>query len=123
MVNPLLAGFKNLPPNLREASRTLGKSDLTTLQYVLLPNIRPSLVTGAILSFAHTIGEFGVVMMIGGSIPGQTRLASVAIYDEVQSGHYNLANRYAIILLTFSFLLLLLVYGINHHFSRNKIIA
>ena len=123
MVNPLLAGFKNLPPNLREASRTLGKSDLTTLQHVLLPNIRPSLVTGAILCFAHTIGEFGVVMMIGGSIPGQTRLASVAIYDEVQSGHYNLANRYAIILLTFSFLLLLLVYGINHHFSRNKIIA
>ena len=123
MVNPLLAGFKNLPPNLREASRTLGKSDLTTLQHVLLPNIRPSLVTGAILCFAHTIGEFGVVMMIGGSIPGQTRLASVAIYDEVQSGHYHLANRYAIILLTFSFLLLLLVYGINHHFSRNKIIA
>ena len=123
MVNPLLTGFKNLPPNLREASRTLGKSDLTTLQHVLLPNIRPSLVTGAILCFAHTIGEFGVVMMIGGSIPGQTRLASVAIYDEVQSGHYHLANRYAIILLTFSFLLLLLVYGINHHFSRNKIIA
>jgi molybdate transport system permease protein len=123
MVNPLLAGFKNLPPNLREASRTLGKSDLTTLRHVLLPNIRPSLVTGAILCFAHTIGEFGVVMMIGGSIPGQTRLASVAIYDEVQSGHYPLANQYAAILLTFSFVLLLLVYGINHHFSRNKIIA
>ena len=123
MVNPLLAGFKNLPPNLREASRTLGKSDLSTLRHVLLPNIRPSLVTGAILCFAHTLGEFGVVMMIGGSIPGQTRLASVAIYDEVQSGHYPLANQYAAILLTFSFLLLLLVYGINHHFSRNKIIA
>ncbi len=123
MVNPLLAGFKNLPPHLREASRTLGKSDLTTLRYVLLPNIRPSLITGAILCFAHTIGEFGVVMMIGGSIPGQTKLASVAVYDEVQSGHYTLANHYAIILLAFSFLLLLLVYTINHHFSRNKIIA
>jgi molybdate transport system permease protein len=123
MVNPLLAGFKNLPPNLREASRTLGKTDLTTLRHVLLPNIRPSLVTGVILCFAHTIGEFGVIMMIGGSIPGQTRLASVAIYDEVQSGHYPLANQYAAILLTFSFVLLLLVYGINHHFSRNKIIA
>lgn len=123
MVNPLLAGFKDLPPHLREASRTLGKSDLTTLRHILLPNIRPSLITGAILCFAHTIGEFGVVMMIGGSIPGQTKLASVAIYDEVQSGHYSLANHYAIILLTFSFLLLLLVYGINHHFSRNKLIA
>ncbi len=123
MINPLLAGFNNLPPHLREASRTLGKSDLTTLRYILLPNIRPSLITGAILCFAHTIGEFGVVMMIGGSIPGQTKLASVAVYDEVQSGHYNLANHYAIILLAFSFLLLLLVYTINHHFSRNKIIA
>jgi molybdate transport system permease protein len=123
MVNPLLAGFNNLPPHLREASRTLGKSDLTTLRRVLLPNIRPSLITGAILCFAHTIGEFGVVMMIGGSIPGQTRLASVAVYDEVQSGHYNQANHYAIILLAFSFLLLLLVYLINHHFSRNKLIA
>jgi molybdate transport system permease protein len=123
MVNPLLAGFNNLPPHLREASRTLGKSDLTTLRHVLLPNIRPSLITGAILCFAHTIGEFGVVMMIGGSIPGQTKIASVAVYDEVQSGHYGLANHYAIILLTFSFLLLLLVYGINHHFSRNKLIA
>jgi molybdate transport system permease protein len=123
MVNPLLAGFNNLPPHLREASRTLGKSDLTTLRHVLLPNIRPSLITGAILCFAHTIGEFGVVMMIGGSIPGQTKLASVAVYDEVQSGHYHLANHYSIILLTFSFLLLLVVYGINHHFSRNKLIA
>jgi molybdate transport system permease protein len=123
MVNPLLAGFNNLPPHLREASRTLGKTDLTTLRHVLLPNIRPSLITGAILCFAHTIGEFGVVMMIGGSIPGQTKLASVAVYDEVQSGHYNLANHYAAILLGFSFLLLLLVYGINHHFSRNKLIA
>jgi molybdate transport system permease protein len=123
MVNPLLAGFKELSPHLREASRTLGKSDLTTLRQILLPNIRPSLITGAILCFAHTIGEFGVVMMIGGSIPGQTKLASVAIYDEVQSGHYNLANRYAMILLAFSFLLLLMVYGINHHASRNKLIA
>ena len=122
MVNPLLAGFKNLPPHLLEASRTLGKSDLTTLRYILLPNIRTSLITGAILSFAHTIGEFGVVMMIGGSIPGQTRVASVAIYDEQQSGNYALANQYALTLLIFSFLILLLVYTINHHFSKSKTI-
>jgi molybdate transport system permease protein len=123
MVNPLLAGFRNLPPHLREASRTLGKSDLTTLRRILLPNIRASLITGAILSFAHTIGEFGVVMMIGGSIPGQTKVASVAIYDEVQSGNYPLANRYAILLLAFSFIILLLVYVFNRHFSKSKTIV
>jgi molybdate transport system permease protein len=119
MVNPLLAGFKNLPPHLLEASRTLGKSDWTTLWRIFLPNIRASVVTGAVLSFAHTIGEFGVVMM-GGSIPGRTRLASVAIYDEQQSGNYALANRYALTLLLFSFLILLVVYSINRHFSKSK---
>jgi molybdate transport system permease protein len=120
MVNPIISGFSSLPPNLRAASRTLGKSDRTTLIRILLPNIRPSLITGAVLCFAHTIGEFGVVMMIGGSIPGQTRVASVAIYDEVQSIHYSLANRYAIILLAFSFAILLLVYLVNHHFNHAK---
>jgi molybdate transport system permease protein len=120
MVNPLLAGFKNLPPHLLEASRTLGKSDWTTLRRILLPNIRASLITGAILSFAHTIGEFGVVMMIGGSIPGQTKVASVAIYDEQQSGNYALANRYAIVLLLLSFLILLVVYSLNRHFGKSK---
>lgn len=122
MVNPLIAGFRSLPPNLRDASRTLGKSDTTTLTRILLPNIRPSLITGAILSFAHTIGEFGVVMMIGGSIPGQTRVASVTIYDEVQSIHYSLANHYAIILLGFSFCILLVVYIVNHHFSTKTLL-
>jgi molybdate transport system permease protein len=118
MVNPIVAGFTSLSPNLRAASRTLGKSDTTTLLRILLPNIRPALITGAILCFAHTIGEFGVVMMIGGSIPGQTRVASVAIYDEVQSLHYPLANRYALILLGFSFAILLIVYLVNHHHNR-----
>jgi molybdate transport system permease protein len=120
MINPIIAGFRGLSPNLRAASRTLGKSDGTTLIRILLPNIRPALITGAVLSFAHTIGEFGVVMMIGGSIPGQTRVASVAIYDEVQSIHYSLANQYAIVLLAFSFSILLLVYFINHYFHQTK---
>jgi molybdate transport system permease protein len=123
MVNPLLSGFRSLPPDLLEASRTLGKSDWVTLWRILLPNIRPSLITGVILSFAHTIGEFGVVMMIGGSIPGETRVASVAIYDEVQSINYPLANRYAAILLAFSFSILLAVYAINHHYNRSKSIV
>jgi molybdate transport system permease protein len=120
MAGPIVAGFRSLSPNLRAASRTLGKSDRTTLIRILLPNIRPSLITGAVLCFAHTIGEFGVVMMIGGSIPGQTRVASVAIYDEVQSINYSVANHYAIVLLTFSFVILLLVYLINHHFNRTN---
>jgi molybdate transport system permease protein len=120
MINPIISGFSSLSPDLRAASRTLGKSDLTTLVRILLPNIRPALITGTVLSFAHTIGEFGVVMMIGGSIPGQTRVASVAIYDEVQSINYSLANDYAGILLGFSFLILVLFYLANHHFSQRK---
>ncbi|HEV2354436.1 MAG TPA: molybdate ABC transporter permease subunit [Puia sp.] len=122
MVNPVIAGFSGLSPDLRAASRTLGKSDLTTLLKILLPNIRPSIITGTVLSFAHTVGEFGVVVMIGGSIPGQTRVASIAIYDEVQSMHYSLANHYAITLLCFSFGILLLVYLVNHHFNQRKTI-
>ena len=120
MVNPVLAGFRALPADWKEASHTLGKSELATLFRILLPNIRPSLITGAVLSFAHTIGEFGVVMMIGGSIPGQTKVASVAIYDEVLSTNYPLANRYAIVLLVLSFVILLLVYGINHYYNKYK---
>jgi molybdate transport system permease protein len=118
MVNPVLSGFKSLSPALKEASYTLGKSGTSTLIRVLLPNIRPSLVTGIVLSFAHTIGEFGVVLMIGGNIPGQTRVASLAIYDEVQSLNYTEANRYALILLAFSFSILVLVYGL--HYRQNK---
>jgi molybdate transport system permease protein len=118
MVNPLLSGFKSLPPALREASYTLGKSDPVTLIRVLLPNIRPSLLTGIVLSFAHTIGEFGVVLMIGGNIPGRTRLASLAIYDEMQSMNYDAAGKYALVLFSFSFGILLIVHLVNHHFSR-----
>ncbi|HEX9511239.1 MAG TPA: molybdate ABC transporter permease subunit [Puia sp.] len=118
MVNPILSGFKSLSPSLKEASHTLGKSSFTTLIKILIPNIRPSLLTGIVLSFAHTIGEFGVVLMIGGNIPGQTRVASLAIFDEMQSMHYGIANRYSLILLILSFSILLSVYLINHHFSK-----
>ena len=119
-VNPIVAGFRSLPADLRNASRTLGKSHWTTLVRILLPNIRASLITGAVLSFAHTIGEFGVVMMIGGGIPGETRVASVALYDEVQSMNNGMANRYALVLLAFSFIILLLVYGINQQTGKSK---
>ncbi len=118
MVNPLLAGFRALPESLAEASATMGRSPLTTLLRILLPNIRNAIITGAVLSFAHTIGEFGVVMMIGGSMPGQTRVASIAVYDEVQATHYATANHYALALLAFSFSVLLLVYLVNHQFKK-----
>jgi molybdate transport system permease protein len=113
MVNPIQTGLQNLPPNLAEASYTLGKGRFETLWKVLLPNIKPSILTGIILSFAHTIGEFGVVLMIGGNIPGQTRVASIAIYDEVESLNYSLANQYALILFLFSFMVLVFIYSYN----------
>lgn len=118
MVHPLQSGLKNLPASLREASYTLGKSKITTLFKILLPNIKPSLLTGIVLTFAHTIGEFGVVLMIGGSIPGETKVVSIAIYDEVQSMNYHNANVYAGILFAFTFITLLGVYLLNHSFSK-----
>lgn len=113
MVNPIQAGLQNLPANLAEASYTLGKGKRETLWHVLLPNIKPALWTGIILSFAHTIGEFGVVLMIGGNIPGQTRVASIAIYDEVERLNYNAANQYALTLFLFSFVVLVVIYSYN----------
>lgn len=118
MVHPIQSGFAALPAALREASFSLGKSKWQTLIKVLLPNIRSSLLTGIVLTFAHTIGEFGVVLMIGGNIPGETRVASIAIYDEVESMNYASANTYAIILFAATFSILLLVYFINHRFRK-----
>ncbi len=113
LVHPVQSGFQSLPASLSEAAYTLGKSHWKTFLHVLLPNIRPSLLAGIVLSFAHTVGEFGVVLMIGGNIPGNTRVASLAIYDEVESLNYASANFYALVLFAVSFILLLLVYWLN----------
>ncbi len=113
MVQPIAAGFAQLPPSLKEASYVLGKSRWQTLLAVLLPNIKGSILTGTVLAFAHTIGEFGVVLMIGGSIPGQTKVASIAIYEEVEAMNYAAANTYSAFLFVLSFCILLLVYGFN----------
>jgi molybdate transport system permease protein len=113
MVHPIQSGLTSLSPSLLDASKVMGKSYLTTLFRVELPNIKPSLLTGIVLSFAHTIGEFGVVLMIGGSIPDRTRVASIAIYDEVEALNYGTAHQYSLILLTLAFLVLLLVYLVN----------
>ena len=113
MVHPIQSGFQNLPHSLIDASRTLGKSDAVTLFRVLLPNIKPALLSGAVLSFAHTVGEFGVILMIGGNIPGVTKVASIAIYDEVESLNYAAANFYALVLFAVTFTILLAVYVMN----------
>jgi molybdate transport system permease protein len=119
MVNPVQAGFENLSPSLKEASYTLGKSKFQTFTKVLLPNIKPSLLTGIVLSFAHTIGEFGIVLMIGGNIPGKTRVASLAIYDEVEALNYHSANLYALVLFVITFLILLTVYVFNRKYLKS----
>ena len=113
MVQPLHNGLRSLPNSLREASLSLGKSKTITFFRVLIPNIRPSIITAVALTFAHCIGEFGVVLMVGGNMPGQTRVASIAIYDEVQSLNFTAANTYAIVLFTVSFLLLTTIYSVN----------
>lgn len=117
MVNPIQSGLQSLPAELRQASYSLGKSRWKTLFRILLPNIPSSLVTGIVLSFAHTIGEFGVVLMIGGNIPGQTRLASIAIYDDVEMMNYGVAGKEALLLFLLSFCIVLTVYLINHKFK------
>lgn len=113
MVHPIQNGLSGLSPSIREAAQVIGKSSRSTLFYVLLPNIKPALITGVVLSFAHTLGEFGVVLMIGGNIPNQTRVASIAIYDQVEALNYASAHGYSLVLLVLAFTVLLGVYLIN----------
>lgn len=120
MLQPIHAGFQNLPKSYKEASYSLGKYRWITIIRVLLPNIKPSLLSGIVLSFAHTMGEFGLILMIGGNIPGKTRVASIAIYDELESLHYANANRYALILMGISFILLLILFYIQKGLTPNQ---
>jgi molybdate transport system permease protein len=113
MLNPVLAGFDALPRGLSEAAYVLGKSRWTTLLRVSLPNLKPALLTGIALSFAHTMGEFGVVLMIGGKIPGATRVASIAVFDEVESLRFGNAHALASILCGLSFAILLALFALN----------
>lgn len=120
MVHPIQSGLASLPGSLKEASYSLGKSKWETLVRVLLPNIKPSLLTGIILTFAHTVGEFGIVLMVGGNIPGKTRTAAIAIYDENDQFHYDIANRYALMLIGISFVVLFSMYFINRRIQRDN---
>ena len=117
-VQPIQTAFTSVDKKLLEASWSLGRSNMYTFFHVILPLSRHGIITGCVLSFAHTLGEFGVILMIGGNIPGITRVASVAIYDEVQSLNYGTANMYAAILLSFSFIILAAVYFINRRLVR-----
>lgn len=118
MVNPLIAGFENLPPSLSEAAQVLGKSRLSALARVHLPNLRPFILEGAALAFAHTLGEFGVVLMIGGKIPGITKVASIAVFDEVESLHFAAAHAYSLCLFALSFALLMGLFALNRRAPR-----
>lgn len=112
-VQPLAASFAAIDRRLLAASEVLGASRLDTFRRVIAPLSLPGLLTGIALSFAHTVGEFGVVLMVGGNIPGVTRTLSIAIYDQVQEMNYTGANITALVLVAIAFVLLCLVYSLN----------
>lgn len=112
-VQPFAASFAVVDPKLMAASASLGVSKLGTFFRVILPLSTPGLLTGVALSFAHTLGEFGVVLMVGGNIPGVTRTVSIEIYDQVQASNYAAANQTALVLLVISFAVLTGVYALN----------
>ena len=117
-VQPLIAAFEGVDRKLLDASAVLGAGRLRTFWRVILPLSVPGVVTAVVLSFAHTMGEFGVVLMVGGNLRGVTRTVSIDIYDHVQSFEYAEANRLALALLGFSFVVLAIVYGINRQVGR-----
>jgi molybdate transport system permease protein len=110
-VQPLVLAFSHVDRNLTDVAATLGASPLTIFRRVILPLSRTGFLTAGVLTFAHTVGEFGVVLMLGGDIPGVTRTLSISIYDQVQELNYTAADRTALLLVAISFLALLLVYA------------
>lgn len=118
MVQPLQTAFEGLGERPLEVAATLRASPLDAFFTVAVPQALPGFLSASILTFAHTVGEFGVVLMIGGNLPGVTRVASVAIYDHVEALEYGKAHRLAAVMLIFSFLVLLVVYG--HRRRQNR---
>jgi molybdate transport system permease protein len=112
-VQPLVVSFESLDRRLLDASSILGAGRLRTFTRVIAPLSWPGLVTAAVLSFAHTLGEFGVVLMVGGNLPGVTRTASIDIYDRVQALDYAGAHQMALLLLVIAFVVLSVVYAVN----------
>ncbi len=112
-VQPFTAAIASVDPRLVEASRALGAPPLRTFRRVVLPLAAPGLVAGCILAFAHVLGEFGVVLMVGGNLPDQTRTLSIALFDAVQALDYDVANRTAGFLLAVSFVVLVATYTLQ----------
>lgn len=112
-VQPIAAAFARVDPTLREASATLGASRLRTFWQITLPLSVEGVIAGLVLSFAHTVGEFGVVLMVGGNLPGITRTVSMSIYDQVQALQYRDASLTATVMLIFSFMVLVTVYALR----------
>ncbi len=121
MIGPIKSALQQLPASLSQASYSLGKSRWQTFVRVLLPNIKPSLLTAIVLTFAHTLGEFGVVLMIGGNIPGVTRVASIAVYDSVEQMDYHTANVYSVVLFAITFVLVIAVFIFNKYQLKSPV--
>jgi molybdate transport system permease protein len=118
-VQPLIASFEGIDRRLLDASAVLGAGRVRTFAKIIVPLSWPGILTAVVLSFAHTLGEFGVVLMVGGNLPGITRTVSIDIYDHVQSLEYSQANHMAVLLLIISFSVLAVVYGVNRKVGRN----
>jgi molybdate transport system permease protein len=119
-VQPVLAGFRGIDAALIESAELLGASRSRLLMRVLLPGARASVLAAAVLCFAHTVGEFGVVLMLGGSIPGVTRTLSIALYDQVMDGNYAASNHMALALVAISLAALLVVYSVARPGARGE---
>jgi molybdate transport system permease protein len=119
-VQPVLAGFRAVDAAQLESAALLGASRWRVLTRVLLPSARNSVLAAGVLTFAHTVGEFGVVLMLGGSIPGATRTLSIALYDQVQEGNYTAANHMALLLVIIAAAALLVVYAVAQPGSRGE---
>ncbi|MGL5585784.1 MAG: molybdate ABC transporter permease subunit [Plesiomonas sp.] len=122
-VQPLQSAFVNMGDKELNAARTLGFSGIARFRYIVLPMSFPSFIIAAALSFAHTIGEFGVVLMIGGNIPGQTQVLSIALFDHVEAMDYQNAHMLSAGLLLFSIAMLTLVYGVLQRRQRRLLIG
>ena len=117
-VQPMQNAFEALPRHTVERARTLGASRLDAFFSVVVPLSVRGFISGAVLAFAHTLGEFGVVLMVGGNIPGETRVVSIAIYDHVETLNYAAAHTLSLVLLAFAFVILFAMFAINHRWSR-----
>jgi len=114
VVQPLQSAFESVGREMMETAYTLGAKPIDAFFSVAVPLAKRGFLTGGVLGFAHTLGEFGVVLMVGGNIPGETRVISIAIYDHVETLEYGRAHELSAILLVFAFTIMLLMYVINH---------